>query len=151
MSLYFRGPTGSFEQPWVLYALMRDCVQHHLERGAVTRAFRAVHRISRALREGNVVVPARRLNVEARFLRRALRDLPVTDLAISAHTLAAYTPRVRAGLRRRTRVVGRSALSLPLVPERGGSLHDLFGPLLDELVRITAGARVGELVDVHDC
>jgi hypothetical protein len=150
VSLLFHGPNGSFEQPWVVYALMCDTVQHHLERRSATRAFRALHRVSRALVIGTVAVPARRLHVEARFLKRALADRPISDLAITAHTLGAFTFRVQPGRRRRTRVVGRTALQLPLLSERSAGLSDLFGVLLDELVRITADAKRGEMVDVHD-
>lgn len=150
MSLLFRGPGGAFEQPWVVYALMCDTVQHHLEARSATRAFRALHGVSRVLIRGSITVPARRLHVEARFLKRAFANRSVSELAITAHTLGAFTLRVRPGKRRRTRVVGKSALRLPLLPEQSSELNDVFGVLLDELVRITDGARSGELVDVLD-
>jgi hypothetical protein len=46
MSLAFSGPGGSLEVRWIVYALLRDNVQHHLEGGKPSAAFSAVHETS---------------------------------------------------------------------------------------------------------
>ena len=64
MSLSFHGPKGSLEQRWIYYAMLRDSVQHHIEGGKPTEDFDCLHRVSDALVEHRVTVPALRLRKE---------------------------------------------------------------------------------------
>jgi hypothetical protein len=87
MSLTFHGPHGAFERRWIVYAMLRDNVQHHLEGGAPTEAFSALHALGSALSRGEVTVPARKLHSELTQTHRLL-ERPIDDLAVSIRTRA---------------------------------------------------------------
>ena len=49
MSLCFQCPGGAVEERWIIYALMRDNIQHHLEQGSPSGAFEGIHRVEAVL------------------------------------------------------------------------------------------------------
>ncbi|HVY44540.1 MAG TPA: hypothetical protein VHB21_01625, partial [Minicystis sp.] len=90
MSLSFVGPRGSFEERWIVYALFRDNVWHHLEGGARTDAFAEVYKMGEALGGQSVKVSARALRSQ---VERAvdLLERPADDLAVSTRTKSAFS------------------------------------------------------------
>lgn len=151
MSLAFTGPAGTAEHRWIVYALLRDNVQHYLEEGGAPRGdFEAIHTIDSALGGSGVSVNALRLRQE---LDRALALLsrPVALLAVSSETRAILDRSWRpadAGDRRTTAADGR--VSIPWLSPQARTLDDVFGNLIRSLLSITAGATESDLVEVDD-
>lgn len=153
MSLAFVGPGGTVEQRWIFYALLRDNVQHHLENGKPSAEFSALHSVAKALAEGRVRIPARKLHAELLRAREALVDKPAAELAISSRTQGALhlqTPRREKAKSPDTLLLGSPAFIPSLQVQDAATLGDVFGPFLDRLISITDGASEGALVDVID-
>jgi hypothetical protein len=119
MSLSFSSPAGAFEIRWIVYALLRDNVAHHLERGEPGGRFANLHRIAEALGGESISLPAVALHREAIAIEDELLALPVSQLAISASTRAVINLRW---------------------PEVTGPASEIVGPL-EMFGAITAGAR----------
>jgi hypothetical protein len=138
MSLSFIGAGGAFERRWILYALLRDNVQHYLEGGTPGGEFEAIHAISNALGAGaeGVEVSASKLRSELAVVGERLRNIPIADLAISLRTRAVTThcfplPETRAtGL---ARAVG---WAIPFSTAKAETLEQLFGPFIQELLGV---------------
>jgi hypothetical protein len=149
MGLVFSGPGGSFERRWIVYAMLRDNVQHHLEGGTPSLGFSALHALSDAVLNGSATVSALKLRDEAERAT-VLIDRPISDLAVSIRTRAVTTrvfplPEVRGTL-----LASLAGWGLPFPLEHARKLGDLFGSLVDELLRVTEGAREGDEVTVSD-
>ncbi len=152
MSLSFASPRGTVEQRWIVYALLRDNVQHHAEGGVRSAAFEALHRAGDALGGGHVEVSARQLFRELQRAQAALGGRPIADLAISART--------RAVIDRTWPVPEASGLLTMLAREQGvvvpwldpgmTSCDQVFGHLVRELIAITADAGEADIVEVRD-
>jgi hypothetical protein len=149
MSLAFFGPQGNLEVRWIVYALLRDNVQHYLEGGTPSTRFAELHRLGEALVNERVRVNAERLRKELEQAKSALLHRPVTDLALSARTRAVLSgkwPPVGED----TVVVGAAALNIPLLHAGIRTMADAFGNLVEELLEITAGAGEDDWVEVVD-
>jgi hypothetical protein len=149
MSFAFFGPKGSFEVRWIVYALLRDNVQHHLEGGTPTAKFAELHEISEALVKEKVRVNALRLRGQIEQARATLPHRPASDIALSGRTRAALTadwpPESET-----TTLVGKAVLAIPLLSQNIQTMADAFGGLLDELLEITQGATESDWVEVVD-
>ncbi|WP_438010731.1 hypothetical protein WME89_20000 [Sorangium sp. So ce321] len=151
MSLSFSGPKGWIEQRWIVYALLRDSIQHHLEEGRPGEEFKAVHEVAGALGGRRVMLPARKLHEELRRARDVLAGRPINALAISARTRAVISLCWPPRDDRETMLVSDWGDSVPLLGGPGAdSLDDVFGHLLDGLLRITEGASESDQVEVMD-
>jgi hypothetical protein len=150
MSFIFVGPNGSVEHSWIAYALLRDNVQHHLEGGHRSADFEQLHRIADATRSREVSLPAPRLHAEFVRAREGLRGRSRAELAISLRTRSVISLAWPPPDENETVLVSESEGGLvPWLPE-GQELLDLFGHLVDDLVRITEGASEGAKLEVHD-
>ena len=149
MSFLFVGPRGQVEQRWVVYAALRDNVQHHLEGGSPSEDFSALHTIATALTGARVVVPAAKLHDE--LLRaRALLERPASDLAISARTRSLMAMSWPPPDIRET-VLASDVGGLPaLLGGNPRTLGDVFGHLLEHLLAITEGAGSEATLAVTD-
>lgn len=151
MSLSFSGPNGSVEQRWIVYALLRDGVQHHLEGGTPSPEFEALHSIGQALGGKRVLVPARKLHEELTRARAALSGRPIQDLAISNRTHAVISLHWPPPAKPSTSLVDFQSGSIPLLGDFAGDrLDDVFGSLLESLLHLTDGAGEGDQVEVRD-
>jgi len=149
MSFLFVGPRGQIEQRWIVYATLRDCVQHHLEGGSPTEDFSALHSIATALTGARVVVSAAKLHDE--LLRaRALVERPTADLAISARTRSLLALRWPLPDVRETALSSESGSVHPLLGGDPHTLGDVFGHLLEHLLAITDGASSEATLTVTD-
>lgn len=135
MSLSFIGARGAFERRWIVYALFRDNVQHHLEGGAPSSDFDAIHAIAGALGAGagGVEIPASKLRAELAVASKRLRDIPIADLAISLRTRAVTTHCFPLPEMRATELVLAVGWSVPFSTDGATTLGDLFNPFVDEL------------------
>lgn len=150
MSLIFIGPGGSVEHSWIAYALLRDNVQHHLEGGRRGASFHRLHQIADATRQKSVVLPARGLHDELLKAKEGLRDRPRTELAISMRTRSVISLVWPPPDKNETTLVSEQGAGLlPWLPS-GESLLDIFGHVIDDLLRITGGESTEATVEVHD-
>ncbi|WP_437291096.1 hypothetical protein [Sorangium sp. So ce406] len=151
MSLSFSGPKGWIEQRWIVYALLRDSIQHHIEDGRPGEEFAAIHGAAGALGGQRVMLPARKLHEELRRAQAALAGRPIDALAISGRTRAVISLRWPPPKERETMLVRDWGDSVPLLgAPAGDSLDDVFGHLVDGLLRITEGASESDQVEVMD-
>jgi hypothetical protein len=150
MSLTFLGPKGAVERRWVVYALLRDNVQHHLEGGEPGKEFLALHELGEALVRGEVTVPAAKLHQELVRAREALLSRPIGELAASVRTRAVMTLSFPLPDARGTALVSESGWTPPVLVQGAETLADVFGSLLLELIAATEGAADGEVVRVID-
>jgi hypothetical protein len=149
MSLSFLGPGGSFERRWIVYAMLRDNVQHHLEGGTPSPDFACLHALGEALVAGSVAVPA--LSLRSELMRaRQLLDRPIDDLAISLKTRAAHMLSFPPPEQRSTDLVSKVGGLPPFPLEGAGTLGDAFGSLVLELLRISEGASPSDVIEVVD-
>jgi hypothetical protein len=147
MSLVFTGPGGSTERRWIVYALLRDNVQHHLEGGEPGKSFPAVHAVSSALGGGKAQVSASELREELERAR-ALEDRPIEELALSPRTVAVISHRWPPPKDASTKLASQWAIKIPAA-HGAKTLGDVFGNLIEDLLRV-AGDGDGAEVEVTD-
>jgi hypothetical protein len=150
MSMSFTGPRGWIEQRWIVYARRRDNVQHHLEGGAPSGEFEALHNLAGALGGVRIVVPAVRLRAELERAKAALAGRAIDDLAISQRTRSVLSLQWPPPDRQETTLVEAWGGTIPFIAPSAATLDDVFGHLLDGLLRITDGARESDTVEVID-
>jgi hypothetical protein len=151
MSFCFDGPRGSLEQRWIVYALLRDNVQHHLEGGQATDAFQCLYRVADALGGTRVVLPARQLHAEMERAKAALLSRPIVDLAISSRTRAVIDCTWPPPSNQVTEVLGSDfGAAVAWLPAEIDRLDQVFGHLIRSLIEITEGAKVDDVVEVWE-
>jgi len=149
MSLSFIGPTGSFERRWIVYAILRDNVQHHLEGGVPGPQFAALHAIGGALAQGEVRVSAPVLHAELERVRPLL-ERPLLELAVSERTRAVCMLDLPLPAASATMLASSAGWQPPLPAHNPQTLGDVFGSLVVELLRVTEGAAEGDELTVVD-
>jgi len=149
MSLAFHGPSGSFERRWIVYAMLRDNVQHHLEQGARGTDFPHVHELGNALIRGEVSVPALELRRELERARVVLSQ-PAEELAVSQRTRSIQLLRFPLPNESDTALASEIDWEAPFPLEGAVTLDDAFGSIVTELLRITEGATDADVVTVVD-
>ena len=83
MRLAFRSSGGSRACDWESYALLRDNVQHYVERGRSSAEFQQLHAIARAVDAASCFVDALRLRAEVLRAASALRSIQLEVAAMS--------------------------------------------------------------------
>ncbi|HRI51079.1 MAG TPA: hypothetical protein PLW65_12935 [Pseudomonadota bacterium] len=149
MSLSFIGPSGSYEVPWIRYALLRDNVLRHLDKDSYSPAFGALYRIGHALGGTEVRLSAVQLQEEAGRAHAGLAELPISELAISARTKAIIELETMLPAGPPTYIVGPTALAA-WVASDAVTLADAFKAITQALLAITANAQHGDIVEVYD-
>ncbi len=149
MRLLLTGPSGSARISWNLYAMLRDNVQHHLEEGAPSARFRALHALEQAIDRGTHQVNAARLRGEVMGAWYGLSKLGVGEAAVSFRTRSIMTgcpaPPVQRGTAKR-RLTGWS-LPVPASKEEPSLVEHALGFVL-AVLRITETAVDGDVVVV---
>jgi hypothetical protein len=140
MSLSFIGAHGAFERRWIVYALFRDNVQHHLEGGTPSSNFDSIHAMAGALGAGasGVEISSPKLRAELTEASKRLRDVPIADLAISLRTRAVTTHCFPLPEMRTTELIRAVGWSVPFSTEGATTLGDLFNSFVDELLAVMA-------------
>lgn len=149
MSLTFQGPHGAFERRWIVYALLEDNIQHHLEGEPKTDAFPALHALGEALSRAKVTVSATQLRAELARLP-ALLQLPAEALAVSVRTRAVCALAFPMPATQNTELASVCGWSVPFPVEGAETLGDIFGSLVEELLQVTAGATAEDVLTVID-
>lgn len=152
MSLSFVGPGGAFERPWIVSALFRDSVQHHLQGGLPSDSYACIHRMGEALGTGNegITLPASAVHAETTSARAALAGLPASALAMSIRTRAVVTASFPLPAVRGTALVSSLGWHVPFPVEGAATLRDIFGSFMDELLHVTQDAPEGAVLQVID-
>lgn len=139
------------EERWIIYALMRDNVQHHLERGSPSGEFEEIHRAGDALGGQAVQLNALRLRAELRRAQVGLAARPISDLAVSAKTRAVVEGTWPVERQPSTILAADSVAELvPWLPPDMLTLDQVFGNLIRSLLGVTSGAGPHDLVEVHE-
>ncbi len=146
MSISLIGPKGTYEFPWIRYALLRDNILHYLEHGVCTPAFTETYKIGISIGGSPALLSAQKLREEI-SRAQALCLLPIDKLAISARTLAVLRFESSLPEGPPTRVVGVD-LNLPWLSNKSQQLSDVFGDLVTALLEITEGASDSDTVEV---
>jgi hypothetical protein len=149
MTLAFHGPSGSFERRWIVYAMLRDNVQHHLERGTRGTEFAHLHALGDALVRGEVSVPASELRRELERVGDMLR-LPIEELAVSVRTRSIQMLRFPVLTEGETVLAADIGWEAPFPLADALTLDDAFGSLVAELLRVTESATPSAVVTVVD-
>lgn len=149
MSIAFVGRRGATEIRWIVWALLRDNVQHHLEGGRETTAFRLLHSVSTVFRGDVVCLPAAPFNRELRTIKDALKKLPVDQLAMTSRTRSVMTYQWPAAPSTTSEVVGPLAEFGTLVTN-AATVGDVFEGTLDDLCAMTQDAGPDERIDIFD-
>lgn len=146
MSISLIGPSGTYEFPWIRYALLRDNILHHMEHGVCTSAFTETYKIGISLGGSPALLSASKLRKEV-IHAQVLATLPIDQLAISARTLAVLRFESSLPEGPPTRVIGVE-LNLPWLSKSSQQLADVFGDLLTALLQMTEGASESDHVEV---
>lgn len=149
MSLSFVGPGGSFETPWIRYAILRDNVLHHLDSQSPTLRFVSLYSVAAALGGSRVTVNARQLGSEVEQVVRELGPIPANQLAISARTQAVLRFDPMLPVSGPTELLPAS-ISLPWLDTSAETIGEVFRSLLANLQRITEGASELDQIEVFD-
>jgi len=149
MSISFTGPKGWVEQRWIVYAMLRDNVQHHLEDGSPSGQFECVHAVAEVLGGKNVKISAKKLHAELERAQ-ALLARPIDDLAISLRTRSVIALHWPPPDRRETILAKEWEGRVPMLSGTAETLDDVFGHLVEGLLEITDGASDTDIVDVMD-
>ena len=146
MSISLLGPRGTYECPWIRYALLRDNILHHLEHGVFTTAFAETYKIGLVLGGAPILLSASKLREES-SRAQALCRLPIDKLAISARTLAVLRFESTLPEGPPTRIVGGD-LTLPWLASDAQHLADVFGDLVHAILTMTEETTETDQVDV---
>jgi hypothetical protein len=142
MSLVFTGPGGTTERWWIVCALLRDCVEHHLATEDPA-GFPILRDLAATLGARTARIPAAALRAELERIE-PIRSRSVDDLAMSARTATVVQRRWPPIDEKGTRLVTDWGVSVPFTAG-AATLGDVFGNLIDDLRRI-AGDGDGEVV-----
>jgi len=149
MSLSFTTEEGAVEIRWIVYALIRDNVQHYLEAGASASRFETIKQISAALGGPPVSLSASRLAEELAVVERDLLPRPIAELAITARTRAVIHLQWPEVTGPESDVVGPLAI-LGALTHGAKTLDDVFGGTVRDLRELAASAGADRRVLVTD-
>lgn len=149
MSMSFIGPSGSFETPWIRYALLRDNVMHHLDGGSPSMKFISLYSIAASLGGSHIHVNATKLAAEIDEIIANLSAVSSSQLMISRRTQAVLRFEPLLPVNSATECLPNT-LSFPWLDASAETLGEIFRNLLTDLQRITAGCSELDQVEVFD-
>lgn len=147
MRLLIRSSEAARACDWTDYALLRDNVQHFLEKGGVTDRFAALHGIERAVDEGAALVPAAKLRGEVLRAWCSLWQVQLTDAAISLRTRALMTGALGSSVRG-TLVARQAGWPLPVGLE-AGRVPEAAWHFVEGVLSLTDTAVDGDVLEVR--
>jgi hypothetical protein len=146
MKLLLSGRAGSCACDWSSYALLRDNVQHFVERGEPNEHFSALHGIEGAVDDGRCAVEGARLRGEVLRAWYALWAVPLEDAAVSLRTRAILTKSVDTPSVRGTVQARQAGWELPVEARVKAPLPMLAKPFVAAVLALTESAVDGEVL-----
>jgi hypothetical protein len=148
MLLTFRDRRTSLSCAWESYALLRDNVQHYIERGSPSDRFSALHAIEDAVDGSSTVVDSGTLRGEVLSAWSVLWKVPLAQAAVSLRTRAIMTrceqlPLVRGTVRARD--VG---WDLPICTAPSEHVAEAAQAFVEVVLTLTAATAEGEEIEV---
>lgn len=134
---------------WSSYALLRDNVQHFVERGQISDRFSALHAIEQAVLDGRQSVDAARLRGEVLGAVSALGGISIGEAAISLRTRAILTSSARVPAVRGTVRARQAGWALPVASENESSLLEAARPFIAAVLSVTDAVADGDDVTVE--
>lgn len=149
MNFVIVGPTGSGKCTWSSYALLRDNVQHFIEKGEPGPRFRALHGLERAVDEGAHRVSAARLRGELLRACVALRQVDLQNAAISVRTRALLTGSATRPETRDTAQARAMGWELPLTDADTTPVPRAARDFVGVVLALTANAVDGDMIEIR--
>ncbi|MDF3066990.1 MAG: hypothetical protein K0R38_2591 [Polyangiaceae bacterium] len=147
MQILMRSADTELACDWASYALIRDNVEHFLERGGATQQFSALHAIEHAIDEGANLVPAAKLRGEVLRAWCFLWGLALPDAAISLRTRALMTGALPSDIRG-TLIARHAGWELP-VSGATGPVPQVAWLFLHTVLTLTDRSVDGDLLEVR--
>lgn len=148
MRLVFRSGAGSRVCDWGSYALLRDNVQHYVERGRPSAEFEQLHSIARAVDSGRCVVDAMRLRTEIFKAASALRSVQLEVAAMSPRTRALMLGDWQGGGTGHTVEAHAMGWALPVPGLPSDSVPHAAEKFVGAVLAVTRTAAERELLEV---
>lgn len=148
MRLVFRSGAGSRVCDWESYALLRDNVQHYVERGQPSTEFEQLHAIARAVDTGKCHVDAMRLRTEVLKATSALRSVQLAVAALSPRTRAIMLGDWRAVGTDQTVEARAMGWALPVPGLPSDSIPHAAEKFVGAVLAVTRTAADRELLEV---
>jgi hypothetical protein len=146
MQLTLTGRSGSIPCTWESYALIRDNVQHFIEGGAPTERFSSLHGIEQAVDYGRCSVDATRLRGEIVRALYALKNVPMSDAAVSIRTRALLTGAAGRQSTRGTVRARNAGWRLPVTAPNDCNVAEGGASFLNAVLALTASSVDGDSV-----
>lgn len=148
MELIFRGNNGTCVCDWESFALLRDNVQHFLERGEPSARFEALHSIEDVVQGRARNIDAARLRGEVLRAWCALWQVPLADAAISLRTRAILTGVEEPPAARGTVAARIAGWSLPVVGAADDPVPRGAARFVEAVLKLTATSVDGDSLQV---
>lgn len=149
MKLIVKGKEGKRVCDWESYALLRDNVQHFIERGAPNGRFPALHGIEAAVDEGSNISDAARLRGEVLRAVAALQWITLQSAALSERTRAILSGSAESPPVGPTVPAQVAGCSLPIAGSPNASIPNAARSFVEAVLDLTAEAEDGDLLQIH--
>lgn len=148
IKLIIRSKNHSRTCAWTSYALLRDNVQHYIERGKPGGRFSTLHSIARAVDGQRCHADPLRLREEVLRAVSALRSVPLATAAMSTRTRAILAGSEEVPLVGRTSEARLLGWTLPLPGLPSDSIPFAAEEFISAVVGTTNGAAPGDLLEI---
>jgi hypothetical protein len=149
MQLVLIGSAASCVCAWRDYALLRDNVQHFIERGLPSERFAALHGIEAAVDAGACVVDAARLRGETLRAWYALWHIRIAEAAMSTRTRAILTGSISQASTGDTHAARSLGWRLPVVAADTTRVSEAAQRFVSSVLEVTEHAVDGDTLEVR--
>lgn len=150
MSLSFVAKNRAFERRWIVYALLRDNVQHHIEHSSPDPRVSVIHAIAGALGKDQLELDAIQLRDALLLVRQEVLTKGIEELAVSVRTRAVSTGAYPPPSSTETALVNSMEWSPPFQLQGAKTLDDVLGSFVDELLQVIGPPTEGDTVKIID-
>lgn len=149
MQLVLIGSAASCVCEWRDYALLRDNIQHFIERGSPSERFAALHAIEAAVDVGSCEVDAARLRGETLRAWYALWHVRIADAAVSMRTRAILTGSSGQPSIRGTQSARSLGWPLPVAAASSTRVSEAARRFVSAVLRVTEHAVDGDMLEIR--
>jgi hypothetical protein len=148
MKLIIRSKNHDRTCAWASYALLRDNVQHYIERGEPGDRFSTLHSIARVVDGGTCYADPLRLREEVLRAVSALRSVPLATAAMSTRTRAILAGSQDVPVVGRTSEARMLGWTLPVPGMLSDSIPFAAEEFISAVVGTTNGAAWGDVLRI---